>query len=157
MSDLHKVGDKIVGDHPAVFELVLADLLPFVDPKEYGIRDEKGINPHDYFITSGDAVEKAKVLEKDLWRYAGEVRRKAYELIASEYNVDMQEAQKMYRDGIRPSKPNKFADYESAIWSCAGKSRSLLNALFKAKAENCFLETEWDNHKLLCIPKNPRK
>lgn len=157
MSDYHKIGDKIVGEHPAVFELVLEDHVPFVDPKKYGLRKESGVNPRDYFITSGDAVEKAKVLEKDLWRYAGDIRRKAYELIASEYGIDLQEAQKMYRDGTRPSKPKKFGEFESALWSAAGKSRSLLNALGKAKAENCFLETEWDNHCLLCIPKNPRR
>lgn len=156
MSDFHKVGEKIVGDHPAVFELVLDDILPFVNPKDYNV-DENGINPRDYFITSGDAVEKAKVLEKDLWKYAGEVRRKTCELISVEYDVNTQEAQKMYQDGVRPSEPKGFAEYESAIWSCAGKSRSLLNSLLKAKSDNCFLETEWDNHKLLCIPKNPRR
>lgn len=157
MSNHHKVGEKIVGDHPTVFELVLDEILPFVDPKKYGINDEKGINPHDYFITSGDAVEKAKVLEKNLWQYAGEIRHKAYELIAVEHKINMQEAQKLYRDGVRPTKPSKFAEFESAVWSCAGKSRSLKNALIKAKADNCFLETEWDNHRLLCLPKNPRR
>ena len=99
MSDYHKVGDKIIGDHPAVFVLVLEEHVPYVNPKEYGI-DEDGINPHNYFITSGDAVEKAKILERDLWSYAGDTRRKACELIASEYNIDISEAKKMYRDAL---------------------------------------------------------
>lgn len=157
MSDYPKIGDRIVGDHPAVFELVLDEHVPFVDPKHYGIKNEEGINPRNYFITSGDAVEKTKILDRDLWKYAGDTRKKAYEIIASEHNIGLQEAQKMYRDGTRPSKPKRFSDYEKALWSAAGKARALLNALIKAKAENCFLETEWEHHRLLCIPKNPRR
>ena len=60
-----KVGAPIVGDRPAVFELVVNDHILYVDPKEYGI-ECNSIDPNDYFVTSGDAVEKAKALEKEL-------------------------------------------------------------------------------------------
>lgn len=151
-----KVGDNNT-NNSTVFELILNDFIPFVDPKKYGIKRETGINPKDYFITSGDAVEKSKVLEKDLWKYAGELRKRSVKIIASEKKVDIKEAQKSYRNGIRPLKPKRFCEYESAVWSAAGKSRSMLNALIRAKGDNCFLETEWDNHSLLCIQKNPRR
>lgn len=156
-SEYFKVGDRILGDHPAVFELVLEEHVPFVDPNTFGIPNQSGINPRQYFVTSGDAVEKAKVLDRDLWKYAGDMRKLAYELIAEQNKVELQEAQKMYRDGIRPTEPVQFADYEKALWSAAGKARSLLNALIRAKGDNCFLETEWEQHRLLCIPKNPRR
>jgi hypothetical protein len=74
----------------------------------------------------------------------------------TEFECSNYEAQRMFADGVRPSKPERFHEYEAAIWRAAGNSRRLLNLLQKAKGENCFLETEWDNHRLLCIPKNPR-
>ena len=36
-------------------------------------------------------------------------------------------------------------------------AKILLEYLKEAKGEDCFLETEWDDHNLLCIPKNPRR
>jgi len=32
----------------------------------------------------------------------------------------------------------------------------LLRRLREARGTDCFLETEWDDHKLLCVAKNPR-
>ena len=155
MVNHHQVGEEVGDDIPTVYELKLEQHVPYIDPKKYGV-NEKGVNPLDYFITSGDAVEKAKILERDLWKFAGEMRKKAYELLAEEKSIDIKEAQKLYRDGIRPEKPSRFGELVSAIWSAAGKSRSLLNNLIKVRGDNCFLETEWDNHSLLCITKNPR-
>lgn len=57
-----RVGEPIPDPRPAVFELVIAD----------HVTGGSGIDPHDYFITSGDAVSKARVLSRDL-RLAGEV------------------------------------------------------------------------------------
>ena len=33
---------------------------------------------------------------------------------------------------------------------------TLLNKLIEARGDDCFLETEWDSHRLFVIPKNPR-
>jgi len=150
------IGDPIPDPHPSVFILKVEQHVPFVNPRSYGLHKAEQINPQSYFVTSGDAVEKAKVLEKDLWHLAGELRKQSYAIIEREHKVSASKAQQMYRNGTRPSKPKKFHIYEEAIWKLAGQARKLLNALKKAKGENCFLETEWDSHNLLCIPKNPR-
>lgn len=156
-NELHKIGEPISDVSPSVFELVIEDHVPFVDPNEFGLTDTDSVNPADYFITSGDAVEKAKVLERAVWQLAGDLRKQSYEIIEQEQGCTPSEAQAKYRDGVRPSDPLRFSDYENAVWKAAGQSRRLLNALKKAKGDDCFLETEWDNHHLLCIPKNPRK
>ncbi len=151
-----KIGEPIIGERPPVFELVVRDLVPFADPATYDL-DCVGLNPDEYFVTSGDAVEKAKALERDLWQLAGEVRKQSYQFIATERNVSLQDAQKLYRDGVRPKKPKRFSEYETAVWRAAGNSRTLLNALKKAKGVDIFLETDRDeDHRLLCVPKNPR-
>jgi hypothetical protein len=128
-----RVGELIVGDRPSVFELVIDDHILHVDPNKFGVECES-INPKDYFVTSGDAVEKAKALERELWQLAGRVR------------------------GGCCTKGGKKAvgKYEKAIWKEAGQARSMVNKLKEARDDACFLETEWDRHKLLCIPKNPR-
>ena len=152
----HKVGDPIPEDRPAVFQLIIQDIVDNVKPKSFGISSEKGIDPNMYFVTSGDAVEKAKVLQKDMWQYAGQVRKRCLEIIATENKCSAAKAQALYRKGKRPKKPKRFGDYESAVWKAAGQCRRLVNLLTQAKGNDCFLETEWDDHKLLCIPKNPR-
>jgi len=136
-SILAKIGDEIGDPPPSVFELIVTDHIKFVDPKLYGLSTE-GIDPSDYFITSGDAVEKAKILDRDIWHLAGELRKELKLLIPDDARTIL------------------FKDYEAAMWKAAGQSRKMLNALKKAKGVNFFLETEWDDHKLLCIPKNPR-
>jgi hypothetical protein len=155
-----KIGEPISEPPPSVFELVIEDHVPFVNPKSYGLANAGDltscINPADYFVTSGDAIEKTKILERDIWQLAGELRKRSYALLEKEHGCTSAEAQALFRDGIRPSRPKHFHEYEVAVWKAAGQARKLLNALSKAKGDNCFLETEWENHKLLCIPKNPR-
>ena len=77
-----------------IFQLVLKD---FMGP----------IDPHQYFITSGEAIAKAEKLEKD-------------------------------------------------IWLMAGKARQLKNLLKKARGPAVYLETEWNDGRLLLKRKNPR-
>lgn len=150
----HKVGDPIVGLPPAVFELVVSDHVPWVNPRDFGLERE-GIDPHAYFITSGDAVEKARILDHDLWQLAGALRKELFQLIAEENDCDNAHAHNLFRSGVRPR--SRFHEYEAAVWKAAGQARKMFNALVAAKGENCFLETEWESHRLLCIPKNPRK
>lgn len=152
---LPKVGELIGDPPPSVFELILEEHVKFVDPKKYNL-NEKSINPANYFITSGDAVEKTKVMERDFWNFAGELRKKCYAVIAEENSCTNSRAQELYRTGVRPKEPAGLKEFESEIWKAAGACRKLLHALKKAKGTNIFLETEWDNHRLLCIPKNPR-
>lgn len=151
-----RIGDDIDDPPPAVFELVVADHVPWVNPASYGLNYD-GVNPHDYFVTSGDAVEKAKILDRDLWRLAGDLRKEMFRLIAEEQGCDLSKAQELFRSGTRPINPPRLHDYEAEVWKAAGQCRRLVNALKAAKGVHCFLETEWTCHKLLCIPKNPRK
>lgn len=150
-----KIGDPIVGQ-PAVFELILDDHVPFINPKDYGLSEEIGINPANYFITSGDAVEKTKIMDRDFWNLAGALRKDLFKMIAEEHKCDSSKAQVLFRKGVRP-KNNKFVAFENKIWKAAGQCRKLLNALIEARGEAVFLETEWFNHIVYCIPKNPRK
>lgn len=151
-----RIGDQISDPRPAVFELVISDHVPWIDPADYGLNYE-GVNPNDYFVTSGDAIEKTKILDRDLWRLAGDLRKEMFRLIAEEHGCDSFKAQELFRGGVRPSDPPGFHKYETEVWRAAGQCRKMLNALKAAKGDNCFLETEWDCHRLLCIPKNPRK
>lgn len=153
--ELAKIGEPLGESPPAIFELVLDDHVPYVNPADYGL-DVSGIKPHDYFITSGDAIQKAVALERDLWRHAGDVRRIVFEQIAQEHKCTVVQAQELFRRGVRPKKPRRLAEYESIIWRSAGQCRRLRTLLIKARGENIFMETEWSNHRLLCLPKNPR-
>ena len=59
---LCKLGSKREEHQPdGVWELVLNDFLNAIDPKKY-------------FVTSGEAVQKAKKLEEDIWSLAGKAR-----------------------------------------------------------------------------------
>lgn len=156
-NELHKIGDPIDDDPPSVFELIIKDHVAFVNPRTYRLNNINSVNPADYFVTSGDAVEKARILERELWNLAGEIRKRVYGIIEKEQKCTHAEAQIKWRKGIRPIKPRCLSAYESAVWKAAGQARKLVTALKLAKGSNVFLETEWDNHKLLCIPKNPRK
>lgn len=151
-----KVGDDISGNHPTVFELIIEEHVSFVNPLDYGLESEQSINPIEYFITSGDAVEKAKVLENDMWSLAGELQKKLHSLLCNEHNTSMAQSQTMLKNGVRPTSVPGLYEYTTEVWKAAGQARMLHNALKKAKGPNCFLETEWEDHKLLCIPKNPR-
>jgi hypothetical protein len=155
MSEYLKVGQPI-DPGATVYQLVLSDFLTYVDPKEYGMLEEKGVDPNYYFITSGDAVEKTKILDKDLWRHAGDVRKNICEMISKKRGVSLKEAMVIYKNKEGLKDFESILEYEKQIWVMAGKARALLNNLIKIKGDNCFLETEWESHRLLCIIKNPR-
>lgn len=157
MSEYHQIGAPFAADErPSVFQLVIEDHIKFVNPKTYGIREEF-INPREYFVTSGDAIQKAKILERDLWRLASNLRQKVIERLMQEGNLTVAKARERYKKGKGPQRPKKLKDYEKAVWAAAGQARKLINLLEKARGDACFFETEWDDHCLLCIPKNPRR
>lgn len=142
--------------NPAVFQLDMEQFVPLLDPKEYRISGIEKFDPNDYFITSGDAVQKAKVLERDLWTYAGVVRKFSCDRLATEHKTTYAKAQELHRSGVRPKSPAKMDQYESLVWKSAGAARKLVGVLVNVRGDAIFLETEWQNHRLLCIPKNPR-
>lgn len=150
-----KIGDPITDPPSTVFELVLSDYEIFVNPRKFGL-SRTGIKPTDYFVTSGDAVEKAKVLDEDMWQLAGSLRKELFSSVETEYDCDRKAAQKLISSGKLSDSLTKLSEYETAVWKAAGQARKLLTALKLAKGVNCFLETEWDNHRIICVAKNPR-
>ena len=157
MSEYVKIG-KSYNAKPPVFELDIYEHVPPIDPSNYGLDQHvyKCIDPAKYFITSGDAVEKAKVLCRDLNNLSSELLNRTLELIAKEYGCMIDQAQEHFDNGTRPSKQKMFNKYQSKVHKAAQSAQKLLNDLILARGEDCFLETEWDDHVLLCIPKNPR-
>jgi hypothetical protein len=120
------IDDEVNSDH---YELVLEDHVTFVDPLKYNLNCE-AINPHNYFITSGDAIQKTLQLIKD------------YEKLCAAKPADANKA--------------KYYEYILELANQMENARTLLSLLYKAKGDNIFLETEWCLHKLYVLPKNPR-
>ena len=130
----HPIGDPFSTDTPPpVFHLDLDVHISLPHPATFNTPDAPYLDPHDYFVTSGDAVAKAQQLEADLWVLAGRIRS---------YN--------------KQKKQHKRSKYEQAAWKAAGQARTLVRRLIEARGPMCFLETEWRNRILLVIPKNPR-
>lgn len=109
--DIPRLTHELIANRPEVFELVLSDFLPTLTD----------FNPNDYFITSGDAVEKTKYMCREL-------------------------------KNLIDKNTNMANEYNDALVKC----ESLLQLLIVMRNPDLFLETEWMNHRLLCIPKNPR-
>jgi len=53
-------------------------------------------------------------------------------------------------------KKNKSA-YGKALQKMLKETIALQKVFIKIRGPHCFLETEWDSHRLLCVPKDPRK
>lgn len=133
--DLPLIGNPISGDPPPIaFELRVYDHIQKLDPADYDLGPEyPGFDPAYYFITSGDAVAKARQLSKDIWALAGKVRALA---------------------GKKPK--GKVKQYEKACWQAAGNAKRLIGHLIAARGTAVHLETDRIQHKLLVVSKNPR-
>ena len=116
-----------------VYELDIYDFLQILDP--LGRFELNRVDPLDYYITSGDAVQKAEFLCGVLWSYAGRARKQLYNF-------------------KKPTAEER--EFEKECWRQAGAARKLLNILRMIRGEDVFLETEWSDKVLICIKKNPR-
>lgn len=47
--------------------------------------------------------------------------------------------------------------YGKALQKMLKEALDLQKAFITIRGPHCFLETEWDSHRLLCVPKDPRK
>lgn len=126
-----KIGDPIPDDYRGPFILDIYDFIPKLTPPQGCELD--GFDPMQYFITSGDAISKAAQLNKELYSYAGAAR-----------------------SILSNSRSRNMIDFERACWGAAGRSTAFINILKKSRGDAVFFETEWDQHILYCIPKNPR-
>ncbi|MFA5767152.1 MAG: hypothetical protein WC919_04470 [Candidatus Paceibacterota bacterium] len=121
------------GESCTVFEIKIYDHLNHIDPSEFDLTDVPSLDPEIYYVTSGDAICKTMQLHKDLWILVGKI-------------------QKMVN-----KKPNKkLSTYLKALYSCAVKSKVLIDKLKVARGEAVFLETEWRDRRVIAVAKNPR-
>jgi hypothetical protein len=116
-----------------VFEIKIYDHLNHIDPGEFGLTGVPKLDPEMYYVTSGDAICKTNQLHKDLWLLVGKIQKLA---------------------GKNPTK--QLTLYLKALYSCAVKSKVLIDKLKIAKGEAIFLETEWRDGRVICVAKNPR-
>lgn len=105
-----------------VFILDIYKHVDFLKAADYEEVDE--LDPKQYFITSGDAVQKSLYMLRQ------------FEILAAK-------------------KLNK--KYKTALKNNIKKIIKLIELLIEARGNDCFLETEWENHLLKCVPKNPRR
>lgn len=89
------------------------------------------IDPSDYFVTSGDAIQKTLQLSRDL-------------------KVHHKRVKAVYK------KNKTIKPYYNKILEAGEGVRKMLKSLQKAKGPAIFLETEWESGILRIIPKNPR-
>lgn len=113
-----------------VYELVIEDHVQYIDPKNYKLTNALEICPKEFYVTSGDAVEKTKALLRE------------YKSIISQLTAK--------------ATSSKLADYVADLILQQSAAEEMLALLIKARGTSIFLETEWNQHHLLCIPKNPR-
>jgi len=134
MSDLPILGKENVVSPVDSFILDITHYLDVIRPKDYFIFRED-FDPHTYFITSGDAINKTQMLIADL----------------DSYKTHIQECinyQKAYT--------NIELEFLCIIDNAIASAYQLLSDLYTAKGENCFLEIEWEDHNIRVVPKNPR-
>lgn len=107
----------------SAFSIHIDKHIRFVDPKKFKTADETPLRAKDYFVTSGDAVQKLTIFIQHV------------------------------RQAI---KRNKNA-YGRALAKVLNDANLLMKAFLKIRGPHCFLETEWESHRLLCVPKDPRR
>ena len=132
---LPKLGvDEVVSPVDA-FILETSVYIDIVRPKSNFVFIED-FDPSTYFVTSGDAIEKTKSLKQAL----------------AEYKTDVQRSIEIL---------NYYTDPELELLNIIDAAMQgcdkMLEDLYIAKGENCFLETEWEAHTLCVVPKNPRR
>jgi hypothetical protein len=72
-----RVGER--DDEALVFELCLEEWVDTIKPEDYDLPpDTLAIDPKSCFVTSGDAVQKAKHLVKSITRVVDQLDRSAY-------------------------------------------------------------------------------
>lgn len=76
-----------------------------------------------------------------------------YQLIMKDFMTPIDPNQYFITSGEAIAKAEKL---EKDIWLMAGKARKLRNLLKKARGPAVYLETEWNDSRLLLKRKNPR-
>jgi hypothetical protein len=177
MPTYHLIGEQFE-ERPQIFELRVEDHITDISLETFEIidKDIPRVDPHGYFITSGDTVAKANKLNNDIRKVAKEIKTYIASGVTDGWlkdpPADGLECPKcgkkcssksgytlhMKRCNASSSADlGKYLKYEETVRKAIGNAKSLVDKLIKARGDACFLETEWRDHTLLCIPKNPRK
>lgn len=113
------------------YELNISDFIDvLVPPINCAIEQ---FDPHKYYVTSGDAVQKCLQLHKDLYSYACRVRT-----LCNKHKTD------------------KLTEFQAKCWGAVGGAYSMLKTLQRLRTTAVFFETEWSCGKLYVTRKNPR-
>jgi len=114
-------------------------------------------DPKYYFVTSGEAIEKMKFMLIDIDYKLAQLLNIILKSIMGSIKGKKPEALAHFKSGQKlPKSLLPYKTYYDFIGSCKKEAKILLTLLRKFRGTNCFLETEWDSHRLLCISKNPR-
>lgn len=110
------------------------------------------IDPKDYFITSGEAVTKGTVLERDLWNTYSHFTSLAYEVLEEKFDNPVD----AFRHGELLKIEEELHLCLIRCWRGACQARYLITHLTEARGPHLFLETDWSEGQVVCYPKNPR-
>ena len=114
-------------------------------------------DPKYYFVTSGEAIEKMKFMLIDIDYKIAQLLNIILKSIMGSIKGKKPEALAHFKSGQKlPKYLRPYKTYYDFIGTCKKEAKILLTLLRKFRGTNCFLETEWDSHRLLCISKNPR-
>ena len=121
------------------------------------ITKELKFDPSYYFVTSGEAVEKITFMLIDIDQKTGLLLDLMAKSVMGPLHLKKTEAIKRIKSqkGL-PKSLNDLMTYYQYMVDSKKVAKMLLILLKKFRGKNCFLETEWDSHRLLCIAKNPR-
>jgi len=114
-------------------------------------------DPKYYFVTSGEAIEKMKFMLIDIDFKLTQLLNIILKSIMGSIKGKKPEALAHLKSGQKlPKALLPYKTYYDFVGTCKKEAKILLTLLRKFRGTNCFLETEWDSHRLLCISKNPR-
>jgi len=124
--------DPLDPKYEGAYNLKISLFIDILDPpKTFNMPK---LDPNRYYITSGDAIRKTSQLIKDIYKYAGEARKKLKSLEQTPEEVE----------------------FEKKSWEAAGKAQKLMKELEKTRGKNIFLETDRSQGSLIVVAKNPR-
>ena len=123
-----RIGGKWDGV-PEVFELRISDyIMPITPPRELSLPK---FDPNRYYITSGDAIQKTLQLIEE-----------------------MEEIRTPINSIVDPPLP--VQEFITKLSNAIDAAHRMMTDLAKARGTALFLETEWAQNVLICMPKNPR-
>lgn len=114
-------------------------------------------DPSYYYITSGEAIEKTNYMVLHLDEKLEMLINLMAKSVMGALHIKKPEAIKRIKaKEDLPKSIKSYITYYDYMVDSKSAAKSLIALLKKFRGKNCFLETEWDSHRLLCISKNPR-